>query len=92
MKIREIKFKNKKKGYSIFIGKNSLNLLSKKIKILCPKTKKIAIIFDKKVPTKFKNSLSTNLKNYDLSFLPFEASEKNKSINIVNNSVYNNIL
>ena len=84
MKIQEIKFKNKKDQYSIYIGKNSLDLLTKKIRTLCPKTKKIAIIFDEKVPVKFKKILKSKLKNYNLSILPFKASEKNKSINIVN--------
>ena len=55
MKNQEIKFKSKNHSYSIVIGKNTLNILPKKIKILCPKTKNIAIVFDKNVPKKFKN-------------------------------------
>ena len=46
MKNQEIKFK--RENYSIIIGKNIINILPKKIKILCPKTKKIALIVDKK--------------------------------------------
>ena len=46
MKNQKIRFKNSNHDYSIFIGKNSLSLLPKKIKILCPKTRKIAIIID----------------------------------------------
>ena len=42
MKNQEIKFKNKNQSYSIIIGKNVLQVLPKKIKLLCPKTKKIA--------------------------------------------------
>ena len=38
MKNQEIKLK--KNNYSILIGKNVINILPKKIKILCPKQKK----------------------------------------------------
>jgi len=84
MKIQEVKFKNKNNNYSIFIGKNSINILPKKIKLLCPKTKKIALIFDKKIPTKFRRILQNKLKSYKLTVIPFTASEKNKSIDTVN--------
>ena len=46
MKAQEIKFNDKQNKYSILIGKNTLNLITGKIKLLCPKTKKIALIFD----------------------------------------------
>ena len=83
MKNQEIKFKSQ--GYSIIIGRNALNVLPKKIKILCPKVKKIALIIDKKVPQKFTKNLKNKLKNYNLSMLSFNASEKNKSIDTINN-------
>ena len=83
MRNQEIKFKSQ--GYSIIIGRNALNVLPKKIKILCPKVKKIALIIDKKVPQKFKKNLKNKLKNYNLSMLSFNASEKNKSIDTINN-------
>ena len=54
MKTQKIKFKNLDKGYSILIGSNILSLLSSKIKSLCPQTKKVALIFDKGVPSKYK--------------------------------------
>ena len=41
MKISKIHVKNKNTDYSIFIGNGAIKLLSKQIKILCPKTKKI---------------------------------------------------
>ena len=63
MKNQVIKFKGTSQDYSIFIGNNTLNLLSKKIKLLCPKTKKIALIVDKNVPIKFQNILKKKLKN-----------------------------
>ena len=82
MKNQEIKFK--RENYSIIIGKNIINILPKKIKILCPKTKKIALIVDKKIPQKFKRILNKKLKGYNLLFLPFIASEKNKSMTTIN--------
>ena len=82
MKNQEIKYK--KQNYSIIIGKNTLNVLPKKIKLLCPKAKNVAIIIDKKVPQKFKTKLKNKLKNYNLLILSFTANEKNKSVNTVN--------
>ena len=91
MKIQEIKFKGSIENYSIFIGNGAINLLPQKIKIICPKAKKIAIIIDSKVPKKFINTIKNKLKNYDLLILLFVASEKNKSLKKAN--IYlNNIL
>ncbi len=84
MKNQEIKFKKNNQSYSVIIGKNILKILPKKIKSLCPKTKKIALIVDKNIPVKFKQDLKKKLKNYNLLFMPFLANEKNKSINVVN--------
>ena len=80
MRNQEIKFKNKSQKYSIFIGENSIDLLPNKIKTLCPKTKKIAVIIDKKIPSRYKQRLKKKLKSYEISFLPFLANEKNKSL------------
>ncbi len=90
MKNHEIKFNTKNKNYSIIIGKNSLKVLSKRVKLLCPKAKNIALIIDKNVPKKFKKFLKQKLKNYNLLFLTFAANEKNKSLKTVN--YYLNIL
>ena len=84
MKAQEIKFKNLNKNYSILIGSNILKILPNKIRLLCPRTKKIALIFDRKVPNKFKKSISKNLKKYELLNYNFEASEKTKSLRTVN--------
>ena len=54
MKNHEIKFKSQNTKYSIIIGNNILSSLKTKIKILCPKTKKIALVIDKKVPKNLK--------------------------------------
>ena len=59
MKTQEIKFKGLNHNYSIFIGNNVLNLLQQKIKNVCPKTKKIALIVDSKIPNKFKKIIIT---------------------------------
>ena len=84
MKNQEIKFKNKNLSHSIFIGKNTINILPKKIKSLCPNTRSIALIIDSRVPKKYKSKLKKQLKSYKLLFLNFSANEKNKSINTVN--------
>ena len=84
MKSQEIKFKSINHNYSIIIGSNTLSLLPKKIKALCPKTKKIALIVDSKIPSKMKKIVQSKLKNYDLLILPFSANEKNKSFKKIN--------
>ena len=81
MKNQEIKFKNLTHNYSIFIGNNTLGLLPNKIKLLCPKAKKIALIVDKNIPIKLINIIKNKLKNYNLVILPFTANEKFKSLN-----------
>ena len=84
MKSREIKFKDKNNKYSVIIGKNTLNLLPRQIKLLCPKVKNIAFIIDKNIPNKFKRNFEKKLKSFNLLFLPFVANEKNKSLKMVN--------
>ena len=84
MKIQEVKFKNANQNYSILIGNNILSVLPKKIKTLCPRTNKIALIFDKNVPKANKKIILQSLKKYKLFIYNFNASEKNKSINSVN--------
>ena len=84
MRKQEIKFKDLNHTYSILIGNNILSLLPKKVKLLCPKTKKIALIVDKKIPIKFIKIIKSSLKNYNLILLPFDAKEKSKSLNTTN--------
>ncbi len=84
MRNQEIKFKNNSERYSIFIGENTIKLLSKKIKSICPQTKKIALIIDNNLPNKFKFKIKKSIRNYEILVLPFNASEKNKSISQVN--------
>ena len=60
MNFQQIKFKGSKNSYSILIGNKILSLLPRKIKSLCPKTRKIAVVIDKKVPNHFKKSLEAS--------------------------------
>tara|TARA_B100000941_G_scaffold278508_1_gene242915 strand:- start:3425 stop:4537 length:1113 start_codon:yes stop_codon:yes gene_type:complete len=83
MKMHELKFRNSNHNYSVIIGNNSLSIIQKKIKKLCPKTKKIVLIIDTKVPRKFKNIFKDKLKNYETFFFPFRANEKSKSLKSV---------
>ena len=83
MKTQEIKFSNQNKNYSVIIGNNILKILSSKIKSLCPHTKKIALIFDKNVPYKYKKFISNSLRKYELVSFSFSANEKNKSLKSV---------
>ncbi len=78
--MQKIKFKNLNKDYSILIGNNILNILSAKIKSLCPQTKKVALIFDSGVPLKYKKIILKNLKRYKVYSYTFNANEKTKSI------------
>ena len=84
MKKREIKFRSLSNNYSVIIGNNILGYLNKRIKLLCPKTKKVAVIFDKNVPQKFRTILKKELKNYHLIFFSFNSSEKSKNFNTIN--------
>ena len=84
MKIQEIKLNNSNFKYSILIGENILGILAKRIKALCPNARKIALVVDNKVPSKFKKILKNELKNYNHTFLSFSANEKSKSLKTVN--------
>ena len=78
-----IKVKNLGNNYSILIGNNTLKYLPKRIKSLCPSTKKIALIFDKNVPLKHKKIITRSLKSYELVSLNFNPNEKTKSMQSV---------
>ena len=84
MKVQEIKFKSLNKNYSILIGNNILNLLPQKINLLCPQTKKVALIFDTRIPSKFKKIIIKSLKKYEIFSYNFNANEKTKSFKSVN--------
>ena len=77
--MKEIKVKNNKTNYSIFIGGNILHILSKKINLLCPKAQKIALVIDKKIPAIFSKKIKKNLKKYNLFIFEYTSNEKLKS-------------
>ncbi len=79
MKINRIQAKD----YTIVLGKNSLSLLSKELRKICPKANKIALIIDKKIPKKFLLQIKKNLKNYSLFIFYVSSSEKIKNLNQV---------
>ena len=83
MKNHEIKFKDPLNKHSILIGKNTLKFLPKRIKLLCPGVKKIALIIDKNVPSKFRKILNNSLKGYNKVFFRFDANERVKSFKSV---------
>jgi 3-dehydroquinate synthase len=87
MKTTELKIKNSNSNYSVFIGKNILKKLPKKIKTLCPNVKKIAVVVDVKIPKKFRNELKNILKKYDVYLFEYSVNEKIKSFTSVNNLV-----
>ena len=66
MKTTKLTVKNLSSSYSIIVGRNILNQTASHIKTLCPGAKKIALVLDKNVPTKFKNNLKNNLKKYQI--------------------------
>ncbi len=77
MKINKIKTKD----YSVIIGKNTLSILAPEIKTQCPKCKKIAIFFDKKIPKKFLSKIKKILKKYKIFVFTISSSEKIKNLN-----------
>ena len=84
MKISKILVKTKESNYPILIGNNALNLLKKQIGQICPKTNKVAVIFDKNVPYIYKKKIVKLLKNYDVFSKDYLPSEKLKSFANVN--------
>jgi len=84
MKITKLKVKNLSSDYSIIIGSNILNQISKQIKNLCPGAEKIALVVDKNVPNKFKIKLKKYLKKYTVYTFEYSVNEKFKSFINVN--------
>jgi len=94
MKTIKLQVKNLNANYSIIIGKNILPQISNRIKTLCPKAKKIALVVDKKIPQQFKNNLKNYLKNYEIHVFEHSVSEKFKSFSnlriLVEKCLFNN--
>ena len=83
--MKTTKIKNKGIDYPIFVGAGSINILNKTIKIMLQNAKKIAIIFDKKVPVKYKNIIKKQLKNYKIYIHEYFVNENLKSFERANN-------
>ena len=84
MKKTEIRARSSLNNYSIIIGDKVLNDLPNKLKLICPKTKKIALIFDKNIPQIKKNYIRKKLKNYSVFSFQINPSEKSKSLKTTN--------
>ena len=85
--MKQINVINKESKYSILIGENILRMLPRKIKKICPKTKKICLILDKNVPNKFKSKLKKLLAKYEVFIIKYTANERLKSFPNVYNAV-----
>ena len=79
MKVSKVKFKNKNASYSIIIGHGAIKHLKKNINLVCPGAKKIALIFDKKIPGKLKNKVKKQIKNFELHVYQYSVNERLKS-------------
>tara|TARA_B100000575_G_C23097920_1_gene633317 strand:+ start:534 stop:1628 length:1095 start_codon:yes stop_codon:yes gene_type:complete len=79
------------KDYRIIIGKNSISTLATEIKRHCPKCKKIALIYDKKIPKKFLVKIKKYLKRYKVFIFFVSSSEKIKNLDKTNFFI-NNLL
>ena len=54
MKISKANFKNNNTNYSILVGMGAIKSLKKQIDLVCPDAKKVALIFDSRIPKNFK--------------------------------------
>tara|TARA_Y100001970_G_scaffold288369_1_gene415462 strand:+ start:5116 stop:6225 length:1110 start_codon:yes stop_codon:yes gene_type:complete len=84
MKISKLEFNNKISRYNILIGFRAIDDLRKQIRLICPYTRKVALIFDKKIPVKLKNKINKQVKSYEVFKYHFQASEKLKSFHKIN--------
>ena len=62
-------------------------MLGRQIKKLCPKTKKVGLILDKKIPNKYKKKIKKQLKNYKVYIYEYLPNENLKSFAKANNLV-----
>ena len=82
MKVSKLHFKNI--SYPIIVGSNTINLLKQNIRTQCPNAKKVGIVYDKKIPRRFKQIIKNQLKNYKIYTFEYYTNEKLKSFNKVN--------
>ncbi len=84
MRQSKLLIKTKNKNYSIFVGKNITNNISKILKAEKIKFNKCLIIVDKKVPKSSIYKIIRKIKSKLKKIIFFNSSEKNKNINSVN--------
>ena len=84
MRQSKLLIKTKNKNYSIFVGKNITNNISKILKEEKIKFNKCLIIVDKKVPKSSIYKIIRKIKSKLKKIIFFNSSEKNKNINSVN--------
>ena len=84
MKIAKANFKNNNTNYSILVGMGAIKSLKKQIDLVCPDAKKIALIFDKKIPSRLKNKVKQQIKSYEVHVYQYSVNERLKSFNKVN--------
>ena len=84
MRQSKLLIKTKNKNYSIFVGKNITNNISKILKEEKIKFNKCLIIIDKKVPKSSIYKIIRKIKSKLKKIIFFNSSEKNKNINSVN--------
>jgi len=84
MRQSKLLIKTKNKNYSIFVGKNITNNISKIFKAEKINFNKCLIIVDKKVPKSSIYKIIRKIKSKLKKIIFFNSSEKNKNINSVN--------
>ena len=84
MKKIKIKIGKKNHNYSLIIGSNLLSILPKKLKAISPNAQNVAIVFDKKIPNKFRLKILKALNKYKKIKIIINPSEKNKNMSSVN--------
>ena len=84
MKQTKLNIITKTEKYPIIIGSNLMVNLSKIFKLNSIGFEKCLIVVDKNVPKKFVSNIKRSLKNKEIYFTFFNASEKNKNLNSVN--------
>tara|TARA_B100001057_G_scaffold218776_1_gene218935 strand:- start:611 stop:1717 length:1107 start_codon:yes stop_codon:yes gene_type:complete len=83
MKLIKLKIKTKNQEYPIIIGSNLTKNISKIIEDNSIKFKRCLLIIDKNISKKIVSNFKKSLKNNDIFFYFFKASEKNKDMNNV---------
>ena len=80
MKTIKLKIKSINKTYPVFIGDNIIKKASSYINTEIATCKKIEILIDTNVPTKFIDILKRSLKNFNITLIKFKSTEKEKKI------------